>query len=147
MRMCACPRRGERGKQVPVVSSAADFAALLSSRAWWQSVTVNVFVCVCVCVFPFHPQVDSVTSMLRGAVVTRAFEQTKCFTPARGLQGTFMMMRCFWWCAVTSGGGSGKKKSSSKVGHDSESLRTTVLMQPQKCFFLPGTVLVLENLT
>ncbi|XP_075906396.1 phosphatidylinositol 3,4,5-trisphosphate-dependent Rac exchanger 2 protein [Nelusetta ayraudi] len=31
-------------------------------------------------------QVDSVTSMLRGAVVTRAFEQTKCFTPARGLQ-------------------------------------------------------------
>ncbi|KAJ3611190.1 hypothetical protein NHX12_021207 [Muraenolepis orangiensis] len=31
-------------------------------------------------------QVDSITSMLRGAVVTRAFEQTKCFTPGRGLQ-------------------------------------------------------------
>ncbi|KAM9331751.1 phosphatidylinositol 3,4,5-trisphosphate-dependent Rac exchanger 2 protein isoform 3-T3 [Pholidichthys leucotaenia] len=30
-------------------------------------------------------QVDSITSMLRGAVVTRAFEQTKCFTPGRGL--------------------------------------------------------------
>ncbi|CAL8294989.1 unnamed protein product [Lota lota] len=31
-------------------------------------------------------QVDSITSMLRGAVVGRAFEQTKCFTPGRGLQ-------------------------------------------------------------
>ncbi|PWA18194.1 hypothetical protein CCH79_00004218 [Gambusia affinis] len=31
-------------------------------------------------------QVDSITSMLRGAGVARAFEQTKCFTPARGLQ-------------------------------------------------------------
>uniref|UniRef100_A0A672J6B4 Phosphatidylinositol 3,4,5-trisphosphate-dependent Rac exchanger 2 protein n=1 Tax=Salarias fasciatus TaxID=181472 RepID=A0A672J6B4_SALFA len=31
-------------------------------------------------------QVDSITSMLRGAVVARAFEQTKCFTPGRGLQ-------------------------------------------------------------
>uniref|UniRef100_A0AAQ4Q4E6 Phosphatidylinositol 3,4,5-trisphosphate-dependent Rac exchanger 2 protein n=1 Tax=Gasterosteus aculeatus aculeatus TaxID=481459 RepID=A0AAQ4Q4E6_GASAC len=31
-------------------------------------------------------QVDSITSVLRGAVVARAFEQTKCFTPARGLQ-------------------------------------------------------------
>uniref|UniRef100_A0A8C9YKC1 Phosphatidylinositol-3,4,5-trisphosphate dependent Rac exchange factor 2 n=1 Tax=Sander lucioperca TaxID=283035 RepID=A0A8C9YKC1_SANLU len=30
-------------------------------------------------------QVDSITSMLRGAVVARAFEQTKCFTPGRGL--------------------------------------------------------------
>lgn len=32
-------------------------------------------------------QVDSITSLLRGAVVARAFEQTKCFTPGRGLQG------------------------------------------------------------
>uniref|UniRef100_A0A4W6DXC5 Phosphatidylinositol-3,4,5-trisphosphate dependent Rac exchange factor 2 n=1 Tax=Lates calcarifer TaxID=8187 RepID=A0A4W6DXC5_LATCA len=32
-------------------------------------------------------QVDSITSMLRGVVVARAFEQTKCFTPGRGLQG------------------------------------------------------------
>ncbi|XP_030204846.1 phosphatidylinositol 3,4,5-trisphosphate-dependent Rac exchanger 2 protein [Gadus morhua] len=31
-------------------------------------------------------QVDSITSMLRGALVGRAFEQTKCFTPGRGLQ-------------------------------------------------------------
>lgn len=31
-------------------------------------------------------QVDSITSLLRGAVVARAFEQTKCFTPGRGLQ-------------------------------------------------------------
>ncbi|MEQ2280516.1 Phosphatidylinositol 3,4,5-trisphosphate-dependent Rac exchanger 2 protein, partial [Ameca splendens] len=31
-------------------------------------------------------QVDSITSMLRGVGVARAFEQTKCFTPARGLQ-------------------------------------------------------------
>uniref|UniRef100_A0AAX7T275 Phosphatidylinositol 3,4,5-trisphosphate-dependent Rac exchanger 2 protein n=1 Tax=Astatotilapia calliptera TaxID=8154 RepID=A0AAX7T275_ASTCA len=31
-------------------------------------------------------QVDSITSMLTGAVVARAFEQTKCFTPGRGLQ-------------------------------------------------------------
>uniref|UniRef100_A0A4W6DWD5 Phosphatidylinositol-3,4,5-trisphosphate dependent Rac exchange factor 2 n=1 Tax=Lates calcarifer TaxID=8187 RepID=A0A4W6DWD5_LATCA len=31
-------------------------------------------------------QVDSITSMLRGVVVARAFEQTKCFTPGRGLQ-------------------------------------------------------------
>ncbi|CAG00668.1 unnamed protein product [Tetraodon nigroviridis] len=31
-------------------------------------------------------QVDSITSVLRGASVARAFEQTRCFTPARGLQ-------------------------------------------------------------
>uniref|UniRef100_A0A7N8XKU5 Phosphatidylinositol 3,4,5-trisphosphate-dependent Rac exchanger 2 protein n=1 Tax=Mastacembelus armatus TaxID=205130 RepID=A0A7N8XKU5_9TELE len=31
-------------------------------------------------------QVDSITSMLRGALVARAFEQTKCFAPGRGLQ-------------------------------------------------------------
>ncbi|XP_037549901.1 phosphatidylinositol 3,4,5-trisphosphate-dependent Rac exchanger 2 protein [Nematolebias whitei] len=31
-------------------------------------------------------QVDSITSMLRGAVVARAFEQTKCFIPERGIQ-------------------------------------------------------------
>ncbi|XP_063730003.1 phosphatidylinositol 3,4,5-trisphosphate-dependent Rac exchanger 2 protein isoform X2 [Eleginops maclovinus] len=31
-------------------------------------------------------QVESICSLLRGAVVTRAFEQTKCFTPGRGLQ-------------------------------------------------------------
>ncbi|CAL8323147.1 unnamed protein product [Boreogadus saida] len=31
-------------------------------------------------------QSDSITSMLRGALVGRAFEQTKCFTPGRGLQ-------------------------------------------------------------
>ncbi|XP_061777835.1 phosphatidylinositol 3,4,5-trisphosphate-dependent Rac exchanger 2 protein isoform X2 [Nerophis ophidion] len=31
-------------------------------------------------------QVDSIISMLRGPVVARAFEQTKCFTPGRGLQ-------------------------------------------------------------
>ncbi|XP_062311977.1 phosphatidylinositol 3,4,5-trisphosphate-dependent Rac exchanger 2 protein-like, partial [Osmerus eperlanus] len=30
-------------------------------------------------------QVDSISSMLKGAVVARAFEQTKCFTPGRGL--------------------------------------------------------------
>lgn len=35
----------------------------------------------------FFFQVDSITSMVRGAVVARAFEQTKCFTPGRGLQG------------------------------------------------------------
>uniref|UniRef100_A0A6Q2XR50 Phosphatidylinositol 3,4,5-trisphosphate-dependent Rac exchanger 2 protein n=1 Tax=Esox lucius TaxID=8010 RepID=A0A6Q2XR50_ESOLU len=32
-------------------------------------------------------QVESITSLLRGEVVTKAFEQTKCFTPGRGLQG------------------------------------------------------------
>lgn len=82
-------RRGEgggRGKQVLIVSSAAGFAALLSSRpAWWES---NSEMCLC-----SSPQVDSITSMLRGAVVTRAFEQTKCFTPARGLQGTLLIMQ------------------------------------------------------
>uniref|UniRef100_A0A672KIT0 Phosphatidylinositol 3,4,5-trisphosphate-dependent Rac exchanger 2 protein n=1 Tax=Sinocyclocheilus grahami TaxID=75366 RepID=A0A672KIT0_SINGR len=31
-------------------------------------------------------QVESITSLLKGATVTRAFEQTKCFTPGRGLQ-------------------------------------------------------------
>uniref|UniRef100_A0A1A8IWD8 Phosphatidylinositol 3,4,5-trisphosphate-dependent Rac exchanger 2 protein n=1 Tax=Nothobranchius kuhntae TaxID=321403 RepID=A0A1A8IWD8_NOTKU len=31
-------------------------------------------------------QVDSISSMLRGAMVARAFEQTKGFTPGRGLQ-------------------------------------------------------------
>ncbi|KAM8882523.1 phosphatidylinositol 3,4,5-trisphosphate-dependent Rac exchanger 2 protein isoform 1-T1 [Synchiropus picturatus] len=31
-------------------------------------------------------QVDSISSVLRGAVVARAFEQTKCFSPGRGLQ-------------------------------------------------------------
>lgn len=39
------------------------------------------------CAFFFFFQVDSITSMVRGAVVARAFEQTKCFTPGRGLQG------------------------------------------------------------
>lgn len=68
-------------------------------------------VCVCVVLF-FFSQVDSVTSMLRGAVVARAFEQTKSFTPARGLQGknpiiwyllkrhSFVLHICFgtsWW--------------------------------------------------
>uniref|UniRef100_A0A674NM56 Phosphatidylinositol 3,4,5-trisphosphate-dependent Rac exchanger 2 protein n=1 Tax=Takifugu rubripes TaxID=31033 RepID=A0A674NM56_TAKRU len=32
-------------------------------------------------------QVDSITSVLRGPAIARAFEQTKCFTPTRGLQG------------------------------------------------------------
>ncbi|KAK1885138.1 Phosphatidylinositol 345-trisphosphate-dependent Rac exchanger 2 protein, partial [Dissostichus eleginoides] len=31
-------------------------------------------------------QVESICSLLRGSVVARAFEQTKCFTPGRGLQ-------------------------------------------------------------
>ncbi|XP_041923432.1 phosphatidylinositol 3,4,5-trisphosphate-dependent Rac exchanger 2 protein [Alosa sapidissima] len=31
-------------------------------------------------------QVESITSLLKGAVVAKAFEQTKCFTPNRGLQ-------------------------------------------------------------
>ncbi|MBN3309670.1 PREX2 protein, partial [Amia calva] len=31
-------------------------------------------------------QVESITSLLKGAVVARVFEQTKCFTPGRGLQ-------------------------------------------------------------
>ncbi|KAF4075695.1 hypothetical protein AMELA_G00221840 [Ameiurus melas] len=31
-------------------------------------------------------QVESMTSLLKGATVARAFEQTKCFTPGRGLQ-------------------------------------------------------------
>ncbi|KAL1248711.1 hypothetical protein QQF64_022029, partial [Cirrhinus molitorella] len=31
-------------------------------------------------------QVESITSLLKGPTVTRAFEQTKCFTPGRGLQ-------------------------------------------------------------
>lgn len=43
-------------------------------------------------------QVDSITSMLRGEVVARAFEQTKCFTPGRGLQGKAPGL----WCAPGS---------------------------------------------
>uniref|UniRef100_A0A669BY90 Phosphatidylinositol 3,4,5-trisphosphate-dependent Rac exchanger 2 protein n=1 Tax=Oreochromis niloticus TaxID=8128 RepID=A0A669BY90_ORENI len=39
-------------------------------------------------------QVDSITSMLTGAVVARAFEQTKCFTPGRGLQGKTAPLSC-----------------------------------------------------
>ncbi|XP_064875539.1 phosphatidylinositol 3,4,5-trisphosphate-dependent Rac exchanger 2 protein isoform X2 [Oncorhynchus nerka] len=31
-------------------------------------------------------QVESITSLLKGVVVAKAFEQTKCFTPGRGLQ-------------------------------------------------------------
>ncbi|XP_031691975.1 phosphatidylinositol 3,4,5-trisphosphate-dependent Rac exchanger 2 protein [Oncorhynchus kisutch] len=31
-------------------------------------------------------QVESITSLLKGAVVAKVFEQTKCFTPGRGLQ-------------------------------------------------------------
>ncbi|KAJ8376630.1 hypothetical protein SKAU_G00072100 [Synaphobranchus kaupii] len=31
-------------------------------------------------------QVESITSLLKGTVVSRAFEQTKCFSPGRGLQ-------------------------------------------------------------
>uniref|UniRef100_A0A8C9YID1 Phosphatidylinositol 3,4,5-trisphosphate-dependent Rac exchanger 2 protein n=1 Tax=Sander lucioperca TaxID=283035 RepID=A0A8C9YID1_SANLU len=38
-------------------------------------------------------QVDSITSMLRGAVVARAFEQTKCFTPGRGLHDSEIQLR------------------------------------------------------
>uniref|UniRef100_A0A4W6DZL3 Phosphatidylinositol-3,4,5-trisphosphate dependent Rac exchange factor 2 n=1 Tax=Lates calcarifer TaxID=8187 RepID=A0A4W6DZL3_LATCA len=38
-------------------------------------------------------QVDSITSMLRGVVVARAFEQTKCFTPGRGLQDSEIQLR------------------------------------------------------
>uniref|UniRef100_A0A669CVV8 Phosphatidylinositol 3,4,5-trisphosphate-dependent Rac exchanger 2 protein n=1 Tax=Oreochromis niloticus TaxID=8128 RepID=A0A669CVV8_ORENI len=38
-------------------------------------------------------QVDSITSMLTGAVVARAFEQTKCFTPGRGLQDSEIQLR------------------------------------------------------
>uniref|UniRef100_A0A8C2XHZ5 Phosphatidylinositol 3,4,5-trisphosphate-dependent Rac exchanger 2 protein n=1 Tax=Cyclopterus lumpus TaxID=8103 RepID=A0A8C2XHZ5_CYCLU len=38
-------------------------------------------------------QVDSISSMLRGAVVARAFEQTKCFTPGRGLQDSEIQLR------------------------------------------------------
>ncbi|KAL7840811.1 hypothetical protein AOLI_G00261340 [Acnodon oligacanthus] len=34
-------------------------------------------------------QVDSITGLLKGASVARAFEQTKCFTPGRGLQEFF----------------------------------------------------------
>lgn len=43
-------------------------------------------------------QVDSITSVLKGAVVARAFEQTKCFTPGRGLQGKTPGL----WCALDS---------------------------------------------
>uniref|UniRef100_A0A7N6A4Y7 Phosphatidylinositol 3,4,5-trisphosphate-dependent Rac exchanger 2 protein n=1 Tax=Anabas testudineus TaxID=64144 RepID=A0A7N6A4Y7_ANATE len=39
-------------------------------------------------------QVDSISSVLKGAVVARAFEQTKCFTPGRGLQGKTPGLRC-----------------------------------------------------
>uniref|UniRef100_A0A3Q2QU97 Phosphatidylinositol 3,4,5-trisphosphate-dependent Rac exchanger 2 protein n=1 Tax=Fundulus heteroclitus TaxID=8078 RepID=A0A3Q2QU97_FUNHE len=44
-------------------------------------------------------QVDSITSMLRGAGVARAFEQTKCFTPARGLQEFQQQMEAGVNCA------------------------------------------------
>uniref|UniRef100_A0A8C1JW19 Phosphatidylinositol-3,4,5-trisphosphate-dependent Rac exchange factor 2 n=1 Tax=Cyprinus carpio TaxID=7962 RepID=A0A8C1JW19_CYPCA len=38
-------------------------------------------------------QVESITSLLKGATVTRAFEQTKCFTPGRGLQDSEIQLR------------------------------------------------------
>uniref|UniRef100_A0A8C9T010 Phosphatidylinositol 3,4,5-trisphosphate-dependent Rac exchanger 2 protein n=1 Tax=Scleropages formosus TaxID=113540 RepID=A0A8C9T010_SCLFO len=38
-------------------------------------------------------QVDSITSLLKGAVVARAFEQTKCFTPERSLQDSEIQLR------------------------------------------------------
>nr|XP_020455651.1 phosphatidylinositol 3,4,5-trisphosphate-dependent Rac exchanger 2 protein [Monopterus albus] len=38
-------------------------------------------------------QVDSITSILRGAAVARAFEQTKCFTPGRALQDSEIQLR------------------------------------------------------
>uniref|UniRef100_A0A3Q1JSC9 Phosphatidylinositol 3,4,5-trisphosphate-dependent Rac exchanger 2 protein n=1 Tax=Anabas testudineus TaxID=64144 RepID=A0A3Q1JSC9_ANATE len=38
-------------------------------------------------------QVDSISSVLKGAVVARAFEQTKCFTPGRGLQDSEIQLR------------------------------------------------------
>uniref|UniRef100_A0A8C6LIW3 Phosphatidylinositol 3,4,5-trisphosphate-dependent Rac exchanger 2 protein n=1 Tax=Nothobranchius furzeri TaxID=105023 RepID=A0A8C6LIW3_NOTFU len=38
-------------------------------------------------------QVDSISSMLRGAMVARAFEQTKGFTPGRGLQDSEIQLR------------------------------------------------------
>uniref|UniRef100_A0A6Q2XZ38 Phosphatidylinositol 3,4,5-trisphosphate-dependent Rac exchanger 2 protein n=1 Tax=Esox lucius TaxID=8010 RepID=A0A6Q2XZ38_ESOLU len=38
-------------------------------------------------------QVESITSLLRGEVVTKAFEQTKCFTPGRGLQDSEIQLR------------------------------------------------------
>lgn len=43
-------------------------------------------------------QVDSITSVLRGAAVARAFEQTKCFTPARGLQGNTPKLNRTFYC-------------------------------------------------
>uniref|UniRef100_A0AAR2K4G3 Phosphatidylinositol 3,4,5-trisphosphate-dependent Rac exchanger 2 protein n=1 Tax=Pygocentrus nattereri TaxID=42514 RepID=A0AAR2K4G3_PYGNA len=38
-------------------------------------------------------QVDSITGLLKGASVARAFEQTKCFTPGRGLQDSEVQLR------------------------------------------------------
>uniref|UniRef100_A0A673Y0G7 Phosphatidylinositol 3,4,5-trisphosphate-dependent Rac exchanger 2 protein n=1 Tax=Salmo trutta TaxID=8032 RepID=A0A673Y0G7_SALTR len=38
-------------------------------------------------------QVESITSLLKGAVVAKAFEQTKCFTPGRGLQDSEIQLR------------------------------------------------------
>lgn len=32
---------------------------------------------------------DSITNLLKGQAVVRAFDQTKYLTPGRGLQGTF----------------------------------------------------------
>uniref|UniRef100_A0A8B9LTI8 Phosphatidylinositol-3,4,5-trisphosphate-dependent Rac exchange factor 2 n=1 Tax=Astyanax mexicanus TaxID=7994 RepID=A0A8B9LTI8_ASTMX len=38
-------------------------------------------------------QVESITSLLKGVSVARAFEQTKCFTPGRGLQDSELQLR------------------------------------------------------
>lgn len=90
MRLCVTQKAREAG--VDYVW-AAVFATLhiLFIWPWWEMVTLSARthpLCVYVLLFCFvFSQVDSVTSMLRGAVVARAFEQTKSFTPARGLQG------------------------------------------------------------
>uniref|UniRef100_A0A8C5A6X5 Phosphatidylinositol-3,4,5-trisphosphate dependent Rac exchange factor 2 n=1 Tax=Gadus morhua TaxID=8049 RepID=A0A8C5A6X5_GADMO len=74
-------------------------------------------------------QVDSITSMLRGALVGRAFEQTKCFTPGRGLQGkTHINTGCHFLVKP----------------HESCAFRPTVQTEPANpcvlCVFVPTEV-------
>uniref|UniRef100_A0A8C7DQX1 Phosphatidylinositol-3,4,5-trisphosphate dependent Rac exchange factor 2 n=1 Tax=Oncorhynchus kisutch TaxID=8019 RepID=A0A8C7DQX1_ONCKI len=64
-----------------ICSSHCSSYCMFLSLSHCVSVSLSLFVCLSVSL-----QVESITSLLKGAVVAKVFEQTKCFTPGRGLQ-------------------------------------------------------------
>lgn len=83
---CVCVLQKEQGKQV-LGMPGQFFASIHTHMQYFRSILYEETVSSASAWPLFCLQVDSITSMLTGAVVARAFEQTKCFTPGRGLQG------------------------------------------------------------